>query len=94
MDPALMEAMERRGEALLRVGDISGARRFFQRAAEGGSAAAALGMAETFDPRVLARSGAMGPQPDRAEALLWYRRAAALGSAEAESRIATLETEP
>lgn len=94
VDPALAEAMQRRGEALLRVGDISGARRFFQRAAEGGSAAAALAMAETFDPRVLARSAVVGMQPDRAAALLWYRRAADLGSPDAAERTATLEAEP
>lgn len=93
-DPALSQAMLRRGEALLRVGDISAARRFFQRAAEGGDAAAALAMAETFDPRVLPWGSIVGMQPDPVAALVWYRRAAALGAAEAASRIATLEATP
>ncbi len=87
-------AMLRRGEALFAAGDISGARRFFERAAAAGNAAAARAMAETYDPRVLAGLGVRGLVPDRAAALDWYRRAAALGATDVAARIATLEADP
>lgn len=88
-----MEAARRRGEALAAIGDISGARRFLERAARAGSGAAALAMAESFDPRILPERGVIGLPPDRAAALAWYHRALALGIAEAASRIANLEAE-
>jgi TPR repeat protein len=80
-----------RGEALMGIGDISGARRFFERAAASGSGAAALWMGATYDPTELARLGARGIAPDRARALAWYRHAERLGEARAAERIATLE---
>gem|GEM_PF-1176207 len=93
MDPALLDALLRRGDTLLSTGDISGARRFFERAAAAGSAAGARAMAETYDPRTLAQRRVVGLTPDREAALTWYRRAAALGSAEAAARITALEAE-
>jgi TPR repeat protein len=90
----MVAALVRRGEALLAIGDISGARRFFERAAQSGSAAAALAMGGTFDPRVLAQLGARGIAPDRAAARTWYQRAAALGEAEAAARISALDSSP
>jgi TPR repeat protein len=84
-------AMLLRGEALLAIGDISGARRFFERAAASGNAAAALAMGGTFDPGVLATLGARGITPDPGTALTWYRYAATLGEARAADRIAALE---
>lgn len=93
-DPAVLSALLRRGEQLLAIGDVSGARRFFERAANGGSGQAALAMGQTFDPAGLAAIGARGIPPDRAAALSWYRRAAALGEADAAPRIAALEARP
>jgi hypothetical protein len=93
MSSSAVEAARRRGEALVALGDISGARRFLERAALSGSGAAALAMAETFDPQVLAERGVMGLPPDRTAALTWYRRALELGMTEAAPRIATLEAE-
>jgi hypothetical protein len=75
---ALLASLLRRGDALFELGDVSGARRFYERAAEGGDAEAALAMGRTFDPAVLAASGARGIQPDAAAAAAWYRRAAAM----------------
>ncbi|WP_144299940.1 hypothetical protein [Elioraea rosea] len=89
--PAVVGAMLLRGEALLAIGDVSGARRFFERAAGSGNAAAALQMGRTFDPTVLSTIGARGITPDRDAAMAWYRHAQALGSADAATRIATLE---
>lgn len=89
--PAVVGAMILRGEALLAIGDISGARRFFERAAASGNGAAALAMGGTYDPGVLATIGARGITPDRATALVWYRYAASLGDPRAADRIAALE---
>ena len=87
----ILAAMLRRGDALLATGDISGARRFFERGATLGSAAAARAMAETFDPATLASRNTRGLQPDPAQALQWYRRAEELGASELAPRIARLE---
>jgi TPR repeat protein len=91
MDPAVRDAMLRRGEALLMIGDISGARRFLERAADGGSAAAAMAMAETYDPALLASRGVIGLPADRSAALDWYRRALTLGANAAAARIFAIE---
>jgi len=93
MSPAETETARRRGEALAALGDISGARRFLERAALAGSGEAALAMAESFDPQKLAARGVIGLSPDRAAALTWYRHALALGVADAAPRIARLEAE-
>lgn len=69
-----------RGKAALTDGDISSARLLLRRAAEAGSAEAALALGSTFDPAVIARLGALGVQADAAKAREWYRKAAALGS--------------
>jgi hypothetical protein len=84
-------AMLRRGEALLAIGDISAARRFLERAAAGGSGAAALALAGTYDPRGLAQLGARGIPPDPAQARAWYQRALVLGETAARDRMATLD---
>ncbi|TQF82815.1 hypothetical protein FK498_03490, partial [Elioraea sp. Yellowstone] len=91
LPPATLALLLRRGEELMRIGDVSAARRFFERAAAGGSGEAALQAGATYDPRVLETIGARGIPPDRGLALQWYRRAAAMGVAEARSRIARLE---
>ena len=93
MSPSEIEAARRRGEALAALGDFSGARRFLERAALAGSGAAAMAMAESFDPRVLAQRGVIGLRGDRAAALVWYRRALALGVAASAARITALEAE-
>jgi TPR repeat protein len=89
--PAVIGAMLLRGEALMAIGDISGARRFFERAAASGSGTAALQMGASYDPAELARIGARGIPPDPARSLAWYRYAQSLGEARAAERIATLE---
>jgi TPR repeat protein len=81
--PALLAALIRRGDALFELGDVSGARRFYERAAEAGSAAAAFALGRTFDPAVLTAAGALGIRPDPDAAAAWYRRAEALRAAAA-----------
>jgi len=73
--PALLELLRRQGAAALGTGDISGARRFFQRGAEAGCAPCAEGMAQTFDAEQLSRIGAIGIRPDPAQAEAWRARA-------------------
>lgn len=70
-----LAALLRRGEALLALGDVSGARRFFERAAEAGDPAGAHAMGRTYDPTVLGGLQVRGIAPDQALAADWYRRA-------------------
>jgi curved DNA-binding protein CbpA len=67
------------GERHLADGNIAIARQFFARAFDLGLAPAAIRLAETFEPQLLARLGAHGLKPDPAEAEKWRRRALELG---------------
>ncbi len=73
--PALLDLLRRQGAAALANGDISGARRFFQRGADAGCAPCAEGMAQTFDAQQLSRIGAIGIRPDPVQAEVWRARA-------------------
>jgi hypothetical protein len=80
----------RRGKDFLVNGDLASARLLLRRAAEAGSAEAALALGTTFDPLILARLGAIGAAPDIARARQWYQRAAELGSNDASQQLAKL----
>ena len=80
LDPRVVNLLVARGNEMLARGDMSAARLLFARAAEAGSAAAALAMARSFDPAVLATLGVPGIRPDPAASEHWYRRAAELGA--------------
>jgi hypothetical protein len=90
-NPAFARAVIQRGDAMIRLGDISAARLLYQRAATAGSGEAAIAMGRTYDPAFLAATRAQGIQGDRALAATWYRRAIALGVAEARDRLAELD---
>jgi hypothetical protein len=77
-----------RADTLLQAGDISGARLVLERAVAEGSAVATLKLAETYDPRQLARWNALGVQGDWARAQALYERAQAAGIAQARPWIA------
>jgi hypothetical protein len=66
------------GRELQRVGYFAGARLFFQRAAEAGSAEGARALGETYDPVEFQKLGVRGMLPDAALARQWYDRARAL----------------
>jgi hypothetical protein len=66
------------GRELQRVGYLAGARLFFQRAAEAGSAEGARALGETYDPIEFEKLGVRGMVPDPALARQWYDRARAL----------------
>jgi hypothetical protein len=75
------------GRTFLIIGDVTGARLAFRRAAESGDAEAALALGGTFDPLVLRSLGAVGVAADPATARSWYQKAAALGSRDAPERL-------
>ncbi len=72
-----------RGMDAQRLGDVSGARRFYASAAAQGNATAALALGRLYDPTYLKQAALGGIDPDPALARHWYERAAALGDAEA-----------
>ena len=82
--------LTRRGDELLKAGDIVPARQFYERAALAGDAAALCGMGKSYDPLYLRQLGAVGLLSSPATAMDWYRRAAAAGSEEARRRLAVL----
>lgn len=84
--------MVQRGGQLLSSGDIISAREFFQRVASTGNAAAAYGLAETYDPVFLHEIGARGVTGDARTATAWYQRAIAAGSVDAIVRLARLRS--
>ena len=89
---AEIAALLKRGDTFLNSGDITSARLFYERAADAGSGPAALQLGATFDPVMLGRVGARVGFADRAQALLWYRRARDLGMVDAEEWIKRFET--
>jgi hypothetical protein len=79
-----------RGKDLLNDGDFAAARLLFERAANAGSADAALALGSTYDPLVIKRLGAVAVTPDLAKARKWYQFAADHGSAAASLQLANL----
>ena len=75
-----------RADALLRSGDISGARLVLERALEEGSSLAAFTLAETYDPTRLSLWRVRGIQGDREKAQRLYDRGIGLAK---ERRAAT-----
>jgi hypothetical protein len=80
-----------RGTDFLKRGDLASARLFLRRAAEAGSADAALKLGSTFDPSFIQQLGVIGVAPDVARARQWYEKAAELGSDAASQRLAALK---
>jgi hypothetical protein len=93
LDDAEIAILIERGKDFLSNGDFASARLLLRRAADGGSADAAMALATTFDPVVLARLGAIGATADIAKAREWYQRAVDLGSTAASQQLAKLAVE-
>ena len=87
LDPEEVATLLKRGQDFLKTGDIASARLVLRRAANAGSAPAALALGATFDQAVLTELGVLGFAADEAEARAWYQRAHELGSAEASRRL-------
>jgi hypothetical protein len=79
-----------RARDLLAEGNVTQARRFLERAANGGLAEAAIVLAGTYEARQLIRLNARGLRPDPVAAHHWRERANAL-KAESESSGATID---
>ena len=80
-----------RARALVNANDIAAARLIFTRLASNGIAEAAFELGQTYDPGFLRTVHVAGLEPDPEVARQWYTRAAALGNANAQSRLATLK---
>ena len=93
-DEEEISALIKLAQGFLSNRDISSARLLLRRAAEAGSAAAALSLGETFDPLVIRQLHAIGVQHDPAKAREWYERAAQLGSDAASQHLAKLAQSP
>ena len=85
-----LEALLSRSSGFVKNGDFAAARILLRRATESGSAEAALMLGKTFDPLYLKELGAIGIQPDVAQARQWYQEAMQLGSEVAAQRLAQL----
>jgi hypothetical protein len=88
MDADELATLMKRAKESLAAGDIPVARLLLERAADGQDASAALMLAQTYDAAVLGTSDVRNitPEPDKAKS--WYQRAAQLGSADAQRRLA------
>jgi TPR repeat protein len=82
-----------RARALVKSNDIAAARLIFTRLANNGVAEAAFELGRTYDPEFLKTIPIAGLEPDREVAWQWYKRAAALGNADAKSRLAKLKVD-
>jgi hypothetical protein len=94
LDADEITALVKRGKDFVTNGDLVSARLLLRRAAEAGSAEAALALGETFDPLVFQRLHVIGIEPDAASAQKWYQRAAELGSAAASQHLAKPDRAP
>jgi len=91
LDSQEITSLVNRGSDYLKRGDLASARLLFRRAAEAGSADAALMLGSTFDPLTFQQLGVVGTVPDVASARHWYEKAAELGSDAASQRLADLK---
>jgi hypothetical protein len=79
------------GQKMIDVGYLAGARGYFKRAAEAGSADAALALGATYDPNFISDIGVKGIKGDLAEARAWYERAREFGSVSAQEKLEDLK---
>ncbi len=88
----LVPILLQRGQAALAIGDITAARLLYERAADAGSAEAALALGKTYDIRFLLDTGAPGSAANQDVAANWYRRAADLGDSRARELLSHTES--
>jgi hypothetical protein len=80
-----------RGDAFLRMGDLTSARLFYERAATAGNGQGAMRMGATFDPSFLGRAGFGSAWGDPLKAQFWYDRATDLSTGEVQHQSSALE---
>lgn len=86
-----LATLMKRAKESLAAGDIPVARLLLERAADGQDAGAAMMLAQTYDPAVLGTSDVRNITPEPDKARNWYQRAAQLGSADAQRRLAQMQ---
>jgi hypothetical protein len=91
LDPEEIAVLMKRAKDMLASGDIPPARLLLRRAADAQEPNAALLLAQTYDPNMLGTQDVRNINPDIAMARTWYQRAAELGSADAQRRLAQLQ---
>jgi hypothetical protein len=91
LDPDVIAAMMKRARSLIVIGDIAAARLLLERAADAQEPSAALLLAQTYDPAVLGTPDMRSITPDPVAARNWYLKAAQLGSADAQQRLAQMK---
>lgn len=79
-----------RGQELMQIGDIAGARLVLGLAAELESVDAMVTLAMTYDPVHLTKLRVRGIRPDISKAIAWYRRASEQGDNESGERAEAL----
>ena len=84
------ERMIEQGDKAVAQGNVSTARQFSLRAADGGSGAAALKLAQSYDPGELVKLRVQGLVGDIAQARAWYEKARDLGEAQAAVKLKAL----
>jgi len=80
----------KRGQELMRYGDLAAARLVLRHAAEAKNAEAALTLGSTYDPVILRELRVYGLSADVGMARTWYEKAKELGSPEAARRLDNL----
>ena len=91
IDADELALLMKRAKEMLSSGDIPVARLLLRRAADGRDPTAALMLAQTYDPDVLGTQDIRNITPDPETARVWYQKAAQLGSAEAQRRLAQIQ---
>lgn len=91
LDADTLAALMARARSLMTVGDIAAVRLLLERAANAQDATAAFVLAQTYDPAVLGTKDTRSITADPAAARDWYRKAAQLGSAEAQQRLTQVQ---
>ncbi len=87
----LTQMLIRDGNKKMREGDITGARRLYEQAAQSGNAEAALAMGRSYDPTYFEKLTVKSGKPDPAQAFDWYKRALDGGLVTAKVKIDTLK---
>jgi TPR repeat protein len=77
----------KRGQELMRNGDLAAARLVLRHAADAKNAEAALALGATYDPVILRELRVYGFSGDVGMARTWYEKAKELGSPEAARRL-------
>jgi len=90
MDAGELANLMQRAKGFLAAGDIPAARLLLERAADAQESEAALMLAQTYDPDVIGTRDVRNIVAEPAKARAWYQKAAQLGSADAQRRLAQL----